>query len=87
MIKHKQPCKQWKRKNISRLKQKVHLQPKQLKNCLRSGHRYVILLICESLPNVLLFHVRVKLIYLESYRHIFEGFSKKSSMDKRRAFY
>ena len=64
----------------------VHLQPKQLRKCLRNCDGDAILVLFECLHNVLLGHVRVKVRDLENYRHIFEGVLKKnSSTDKRRA--
>ena len=53
---------------------------------MRSCDSDAILVLCESLHNVLLGHVRVKVRDLENYRHIFEDVLKKnSSRDKRRA--
>ena len=64
----------------------VDLQPKQLRNYLRSCDSDVILVLCECLHNVLLGHVRVKIRDFEKYRHMFEGvLKKKSSTAKRRA--
>ena len=66
----------------------VHLQPKQLRKYVRNCDSDVILVFCESLHQVLLGHVRVKVRILEKYRHIFENvLKKKSSKDKRRAIF
>ena len=66
----------------------VHLQPKQLRKYLRICDSDVILVLCECLHNVLQGHVKVKVRDLEKHRHIFESvLKKKSSMDKRRAFF
>ena len=73
-------------KKLSVAKQMGYLQPKQLRNYIRSGDSDVILVLCECLHRILLSHVRVKPRGLEKYRHIFEGLIKKtSSMDKRQA--
>ena len=73
-----------KEKELSILKQMVHLQPQQLRKFLRSCDSDVILVFCEYLHNVLLGHVRVKVRDLENYIHIFQGVLKKnSSTDKR----
>ena len=61
----------------------VQLQPKQLRKYLRSFDSDVTVVLCECLQNVLLGLVRVKVRYLENYRHIFECVLKKnSSTDK-----
>ena len=73
-------------KKLSILKQMVHLQPKLLKKYVRSCDSDAMLVLNESLHNVLLGHVRVKVRDLEKHRHIFESvLKKKSPMDKRRA--
>ena len=73
-------------KKLSILKQMMHLQPKQLKKYVRSCDSDAILVLNESLHNVLLGHFRVKVRDLEKHRHIFESvLKKKSPMDKRRA--
>ena len=74
--KHKQTSKQWKRKNIyTEVKGAFATKTIEELNCLPSGYCYIIQLICENLQTVSLVYIRVKLIDLESYRH----------MDKRRA--
>ena len=75
-----------KEKKLSIMQQMVHLQPQQLRKYLRICDSDAILVLCEHLHNVLLGHVRAKVIDLQNYRHIFEGvFKKISATDKRRA--
>ena len=70
---------------LSILKKMVHLQPKHLRKYLLSCDSDVILILYESLHNVLLGHVRVKVSDLQKYRRLFEDVLKKSLMDKGRA--
>ena len=64
----------------------IYTEAKQLRKYLRSYDSDAILVLCESLHNVLLGHVRAKVRDLENYRQIFVGvLKKKSSLDKRRA--
>ena len=64
-------------KKLSVAKQMGYLQPKQLRNYIRSCDSVVILVLCECRHTILLSRVSVKPRGLEKYRHIFEGIIKK----------